>query len=279
MRCAAFCQAQSWRGVSNTPRQLFDTRATVSHENGLGAIKVSTGLITIEDGASLMVDNSAYPSGEHIGFDKLPLAFGGFGTDGAEGVVNSKGAGALYNIFKTGTKTMTKDSLWNGVGGRIDIRSGTFDMGGHTFHTTNNVGMTGCTIANPGHIVVHKCSLSLESTPVFAGDASNTLSFETGSSVSTKNCNTPIKWTVQVNGDATFSSLGGGATTNGNCFAGPVVIAAGATFTKRVGTNTIAGPLIVGKYAVEGVPDGWHVTARPDTISFGAETGLIMVVR
>ena len=217
--------------------------ATVSHEKGLGKTGVTTGLITIEDGASLMVDNSGYPSGEHIGFDKRPLTFGGFGTDGEEGVVNSKGGGALYNIFKTGTKTMTKDSLWNGVGGRIDIRFGTFDMAGYTFHTTNNVGMTGCTIANPGHIVVHKGNLSLESTPVFAGDASNTLSFEAGSSISTKNCKTPVEWTVRVNGDATFSSLGGGATTNENCFAGPVDIAAGATFTKWGGTNTIAGPL------------------------------------
>ena len=226
---------------------IAEGRATVNHKAGLGKTGVASGPVTIADGATLMVDSTLYYDEgyvENMAFHMRPLTFGGFGPDGQEGVMTSKKGKALYCIFKEGRKTMSGDALWNGADGRIDIRFGTFDMGGHVFHTTNSVGMTSCTVENPGHIVVHKGGLSLETSPNFAGGATNTLSFEAGSSVSFKNCNTPIDWTVQVNGNAVFSSLGGGATTNANCFAGPVVIATGATFSKSSGTNTISGPLV-----------------------------------
>lgn len=221
--------------------------ATVSHKDGLGKTGVTSGTVTIEDGATLMIDSTLYYDEgyvENMTFFKRPLVFGGFGPDGREGVMTSKKGKALYCIFKESRKTMTKDALWNGSDGRIDIRFGTFDMAGHTFHTTNNVGMTSCTIENPGHIVVHKGTLSLESSPKFNGGDTNTITLKSGAGYAWKNGNTPVEWTLKVDEDATFSSSGGGATTNQNCQAGPVVLAAGATlFHTGSGTNTISGPI------------------------------------
>lgn len=73
---------------------IAEGRATVNHKAGLGKTGVSSGTVTVADGATLEIDNTVYNDGtwtEHMAFLKRPLVFGGFGPDGKEGAVTSKG--------------------------------------------------------------------------------------------------------------------------------------------------------------------------------------------
>ena len=200
-----------------------------------GACGTTDAGVVVESGATLEGD-STYKSGG-LKYQDENLTFGGFGVNGVEGAVKMIGNGT-WNFFYNGKKTMTEDSLWNGTG-RLDVRSGTFDMGGHTFYATNTVAFVGAQVVNPGRIVLGKGSPSMEASMDFAGDASNEFVFDGAEKFNMVSTTKEPQWTMVLSNTVVVTprpefpssrtNMANAVTVNR--WAGPVYIGEGASLT------------------------------------------------
>lgn len=195
-----------------------------------GACGTPDGGVVVDDGATLEGDSS-YKSGG-LQFTDEPLTFVGFGVNG-EGAVKMIES-STWNFFYRGKKTMTGDALWNGKG-RLDVRFGDFDMGGHTLYASNSVCFVSANVINPGRIVGVAGSQSIESAMelntagtnefVFAGSTDLTLSDASGDK---------LDWKLVLSNSVTVGirNNAGAARTN---------------ITKAVTLNRWTGPVWIGE--------------------------------
>ena len=139
-----------------------------------GACGTSAGGVTVVSGATLEGDPT-YKSGS-LKYSNEPLTFEGFGVGGVEGAVKMLGGTpSTWNFFTSGKKTMMGDALWIGYS-RLDVRSGEFDMGGHTLYASNSVAVVQANVTNPGHIVyLGGGTFVMESSVKLNGGATNEL--------------------------------------------------------------------------------------------------------
>jgi fibronectin-binding autotransporter adhesin len=114
------------------------------------------------------------------------------------------------------------------VGGlsRWDIRGSgsTLDMGGFTLTKTgtNQVAFVGSTVNNPGNIIVAQGVFSLHLATALNGDASNTLTLQSGAALNFYQSPFPQMWTLVLNnGSSYWSSVGGPGQ---NDWSGPVSV-------------------------------------------------------
>ena len=214
-----------------------------------GACGTSAGGVTVCSGATLEGDPS-YKSGG-LAFTNEPLTFEGFGVDGVEGAVKMLGKSpSTWNFFTSGKKTMTGDSLWIGLT-RLDVRKGTFDMGGHTLYTTNSVALVQMNVTNPGKIV-HSAStgsLVIESSANLNGGATNEFVL-VGGAMEWKKFSVPADWTLVVSNsssvratiDPALSRTNLASALTLNRWNGPVRIEEGGTLSATVGWISASTP-------------------------------------
>ena len=198
-----------------------------------GACGTSAGGVVVVSGATLEGE-SRYKSGS-LQYQNEPLTFEGFGVNGTEGAVKMLG-GSTWNFFSSGTKTMTGDALWNGTG-RLDVRAGTFDMGGHTFYGTNSIAVVNANVINPGKIVFYKGTPSFEGTSInLNGDASNEMIFDgEGMEFTFVTVKPEQFWTMAISNTVTFyprmahaaSRTNLASAVGYNRWGGPIYIASG----------------------------------------------------
>lgn len=166
-----------------------------------GACGTPDGGVVVENGATLEGDSS-YKSGGLM-FKDEPLTFEGFGVNGNEGAVKMV-ENSTWNFFSYGSKTMTGDSLWNGIG-RLDVRCGTFDMGGHVLYCSNSVAIVEATVVNPGKIVfLNPSDSSFESRTDLQGNASNEVVFDGGTRFTFATVTVPATWRMSLSNTVTF---------------------------------------------------------------------------
>ena len=216
-----------------------------------GACGTSAGGVVVVSGATLEGE-SRYKSGS-LQYQNEPLTFEGFGVNGTEGAVKMLG-GSTWNFFSSGTKTMTGDALWNGTG-RLDVRAGTFDMGGHTFYGTNSIAVVNANVINPGKIVFYKGTPSFEGDSLkLNGDASNEMIFmgSAASDLLTEFTFATVKqeqfWTMAITNTVKFyprvahkaSRTNLASAVTYNRWGGPIYIGSGA---KALMSNTWIGSI------------------------------------
>ena len=200
-----------------------------------GACGTSAGGVVVENGATLEGDSTYKSSGTLI-YSGEPLTFGGFGVNGTEGALKMIGS-KTYQFFEDGRKTMTTNTLVNG-GGRLDIRGGTFDMGGWTLYGSNTVRIVNASVERPGKIVWLKtASPGFEGSTALNGDSGNEMvfvgctKFSAGGYSSDQNWTLAISNTVTISPSATAASSINNMSTavNRNRWSGPIYIGSGAT--------------------------------------------------
>jgi len=204
-----------------------------------GACGTSAGGVVVVDGATLEGD-SGYKSGG-LQYKDEDLTFEGFGVDGKCGAVHMlKSGNSTWNFFTAGKKTMTGDALWVGDS-RLDVRTGIFDMGGHTLYVSNIVSFVKATVANPGRIMAigGASATTVESDMDFTGDATNEFVFDGSGKLSLDEARIPIKWTMALSNTVTVtprtshnsSRTNLASAVNFDRWDGPVCIGPNATLT------------------------------------------------
>ena len=217
-----------------------------------GACGTSAGGVTVVSGATLEGDPT-YKSGGSLKYSNEPLTFEGFGVGGVEGAVKMLGGSpSTWNFFTSGKKTMTGDALWVGLT-RLDVRSGEFDMGGHTLYASNSVAIVQSNVTNPGRIVyLGGGTISMESSVKLNGGATNELVM-LGGSFNTVSFTEEQKWTLAISNTvsilprvehaASRTNLASAVTRNR--WNGPIHIADGAKLQATlswINPATIYGP-------------------------------------
>ena len=214
-----------------------------------GACGTSAGGVTVCSGATLEGDPS-YKSGSLL-FTNEPLTFEGFGVDGVEGAVKMLNKSpSTWNFFTSGKKTMTGDALWVGLT-RLDVRKGTFDMGGYTLYTSNSVAFVQMSVTNPGKIVnlPSESSLVIESFAQLNGGETNELVLM-GGAMEWKKFTEPQNWTLVASNNASVRPTVDHALSRTNLASalalnrwnGPIHIAKGAKLTATVGWISASTP-------------------------------------
>ena len=222
--------AAGWKGEL----RVHEGFVRLQNDNALGT---SDGGVVIDNGASLELD-PVNGKAQLFAFDSENLTFEGVGADG-EGCLKMLPTYSSWNVFRKGKKTMTGDALWNGTGGRTDVRFGTLDMGGHTLSCKGSIAFCGPTIVNPGKVRTvagERGSLSLDDQVVWNGNASNEIIVDGATAMSLQILENPLPWTFRVknNVSVSLSSNARTAITNmssavtRNSFEGPVVLENGA---------------------------------------------------
>ena len=205
-----------------------------------GACGTSAGGVTVKSGATLEGDPS-YANGS-LQFKDESLTFEGFGVNGVEGAVKML-PGSTWNFFTSGKKKMTGDALWIGES-RLDVRFGTFDMGGYTLYASNSIAIVGVNVINPGKIVYgsENNTIVLESYVKLNGDDAKEFVMNSGS-MEWKKFSEVQNWTLAISNnvsirptiDHVLSRTNLSTALNYNRWHGPVRIADGATLTATVG--------------------------------------------
>ncbi|MBQ9741505.1 MAG: hypothetical protein IJV91_11285, partial [Kiritimatiellae bacterium] len=205
-----------------------------------GACGTSVGGVTVKSGATLEGDPS-YASGS-LQFKDESLTFEGFGVNGVDGAVKML-PGSTWNFFTNGEKKMTGDALWIGES-RLDVRFGTFDMGGYTLYASNSIAIVGANVINPGKIVYgsENNTIVLESYVKLNGDDAKEFVMNSGS-MEWKKFSEVQNWTLAISNnvsirptiDHVLSRTNLSTALNYNRWHGPVRIADGATLTATVG--------------------------------------------
>ena len=127
------------------------------------------------------------------------------------------------------------------VGGafRIDVRGGTFDMGGNTL-TSNNAEqftLNSSSVLNPGKIDIKTGAIAIETTTALNGGATNTLTLENNTKWSDYDSSVTQKWGLLTTGNVTLINANNNAN-NVNLWSGTAVL--GGNFSINTGNAAAA---------------------------------------
>ncbi|MCL1921054.1 MAG: autotransporter-associated beta strand repeat-containing protein [Kiritimatiellaeota bacterium] len=224
----------------------------VTHSQSLG-VSAAPG-VTVAPGGALAIGNAANNT---ITLPKT-VTIAGYGPDGL-GALTYYHDGCQYNAFTSitlagdagiGGNASAWPFIYNDVNrGRIDIRNGTFDFGGHSLAKagSNAFIMTATQIRGitpDTSIDVQGGVFGLETSTALGGSDLNTLTVRDGAALDLYAISTPHYWTLLLEGGSCISPRNG--VTNQNIWAGPVVLGSGAVTIGNQNVNAhhaITGPV------------------------------------
>lgn len=185
----------------------------------LGSVAAGT---TVASGATLDIN------GQNLSTEVLTISGSGVGGNGA--LVNN---GASDQINATGRIVLAADATIGGTR-RWDLRNSTptLDMAGFTLTKTgvNLVSLVAVGVSNAGHIVVNQGRLNIESTTNLGGSSANTITVNSGATLSFWSATNAVTWSVALN-DGSILQENGSSTISG-----PVTLT-GANTVNVAGTS------------------------------------------
>ncbi len=236
------------------------------------------------NGATISVSNGGTfdigPSS--VGTDKLKftsrkLVIGGNGVGGNGAVVYNGGGNRQYYVFNRAE--LSADATIGCENGRWDVRSqggvGTFDFNGHNFTKVGSglfalSGVAVTTGDEPVTVNVNGGTLLVENNTPFTG-AQNEINVASGARLQVYNLSTPISWTVNFAGGASFDCQN--QAPGGNKLSGPVTFGEGnVTFSVLVNQNAYLDGAIGGDgKLVKSNPGLLYLTGGAKTFAGGIE--------
>lgn len=231
-------KAQGWAGELRVEEGYLRARE-------VGALGTSAKGTVVSDGATFEVDGSVVGENKSGFVSGEPFTITGRGMkneDGEEmGVIRNVANGQYPGLSAV---TMRGDCLYTGVqaNGRLDVRSDTLNMNGHTLTVRGYFALTQAALAHPGHIAVESGMLCLESGLTFNGGAENRLTVASGASVILQGAKGNLPWTLVLQDGSKVERLTYGSNEAGrNVWAGPVELVSGQA--KLVSAKTSHPPL------------------------------------
>ena len=216
-------KAQGWAGELRVEEGYLRAREVGALGTAEKGTVVSDGATFEVDGSAVGVDTSGFVSGE-------PFTITGRGMkegDEEMGVIRNVANSQYHGISSV---TMRGDCLYTGVeaNGRLDVRSDTLDMNGHTLTVRGYFALTTAALAHPGHIAVESGVLCLEGGLTFNGGAENRLTVASGARVILQGAKGNLPWTLVLRDGAKVERLTYGSDEAGrNVWAGPVELVSG----------------------------------------------------
>ena len=142
-------KAQGWAGELRVEEGYLRARE-------VGALGTAAKGTVVSDGATFEVDGSAVEANTSGFVSGEPFTITGRGMkegDEEMGVIRNVANSQYPGISSV---TMLGDCLYTGVeaNGRLDVRSDTLDMNGHTLTVRGYFALTSAALAHPGHIAV-----------------------------------------------------------------------------------------------------------------------------
>ena len=218
-------KAQGWAGELRVEEGYLRAREVGALGTAVKGTVVSDGATFEVDGTAVGVNTSGFVSGE-------PFTITGRGMKEKEG---DEEMGVIRNVANSqypgiSSVTMLGDCLYTGVeaNGRLDVRSDTFDMNGHTLTVRGYFALTSAALAHPGHIAVESGVLCLEGGLTFNGGAENRLTVASGARVILQGAKGNLPWTLVLRDGAKVERLTYGSDEAGrNVWAGSVELVSG----------------------------------------------------
>lgn len=216
-------KAQGWAGELRVEEVYLRAREVGALGTAAKGTVVSDGATFEVDGSAVGVNTSGFVSGE-------PFTITGRGMkegDEEMGVIRNVANSQYPGISSV---TMLGDCLYTGVeaNGRLDVRSDTLDMNGHTLTVRGYFALTSAALAHPGHIAVESGKLCLEGGLTFNGGAENRLTVASGACVILQGAKGYLPWTLVLRDGAKVERLTYGSDEAGrNVWAGPVELFSG----------------------------------------------------
>ena len=226
--------------------------------------------ISVSNGGTLDLGPSTIGE-DKIKFTSRKLVIGGDGVGGKGAVVYNGGGKHQYYVFNRAE--LSADATVGCESGRWDVRGqggvGTFDFNGHSLTKVGSGLFALSAVAvttgdEPVSVNIDGGTLLVENNTPFTG-AQNEINVASGAKLQVYNLSTPISWTVNFAGGATFDCQN--QATGGNKLTGPVTFGEGnVTFSVLANYN----PYLDG--AIEG--DGKLVKSNPGSLYLtgGAKT-------
>ena len=130
--------------------------------------------------------------------------------------------------------------------GRLDIRNGFLDFGGHALTKAGNSAFILTSdriygVTDGTSIDVTGGTFGLEDTTDLGGSAANTLTVRSGAAFDFFNIIAPLRWSLLAENGAHLSARSGSSTQNN--WAGPVTLQSGTVALDGPNTRTISGPI------------------------------------
>ena len=232
--------------------------------------------ISVSNGGTLDLGPST------IGEDKLKflsrkLVIAGSGVGGNGAVVYNGGGKHQYYVFNRAE--LSADATIGCENGRWDVRSqggvGTFDFNGHNLTKVGSglfalSGVAVTTGDEPVTVNVNGGTLLVENNTPFTG-AQNEINVASGARLQVYNLTTPISWTVNFAGGASFDCQN--QASGGNKLSGPVTFGEGnVTFSVLVNQNAYLDGAIGGDgKLVKSNPGSLYLTGGAKTFAGGIE--------
>lgn len=216
-------KVQGWAGELRVEEGYLRAREVGALGTAAKGTVVSDGATFEVDGSAVGVNTSGFVSGE-------PFTISGRGMkegDEEMGVIRNVANSQYPGISSV---TMLGDCLYTGVeaNGRLDVRSDTLDMNGHTLTVRGYFALTSAALAHPGHIAVESGVLCLEGGLTFNGGAENRLTVASGARVILQGAKGNLPWTLVLRDGAKVERLTYGSDEAGrNVWAGPVELVSG----------------------------------------------------
>ena len=217
-------------------------------EMSAGATNETTGVLSVEDGATFQIHKTAPAS---INLFRRPVRFCGEGVDKK---------GALYNATSTSLQKgcfgrnleMTGDAVIGGARG--DLNGTILNMNFHTLIWRGNSLFAVSRIDNPGHIIAASGSFQIQNGGNWHGSADNTLYISNSASLTWYYFGgNSYPWTLINDTDNTMSiseskGIANAMKTNVNCYQGPVHLKRSMRMRRTSLTDnctgfTFAGPI------------------------------------
>ena len=228
--------------------------------------------ISVSNGGTLDLGPSSIGE-DKLKFSSRKLVIAGSGVGGNGAVVYNGGGKHQYNAFDRAE--LSADATVGCENGRWDVRGGSFDFNGHDLTKVGSglFSLSGVAVAtgdNPVTVNVNGGTLLVERGTPFTG-AANTLNIASGARLQVYNLSTPISWTVNFAGGATFDCQN--QATGGNKLTGPVTFGEGnVTFSVIANHNAYLDGAIGGAgKLVKSNPGSLHLTGAAKTFTGGVE--------
>ena len=202
---------------------------------------LGSGPVSVQSNAVLDIANAAI--GGAAAFANA-ISISGSGPDGLGALRNSHPRNDQQSAFKS--VALTGDAAVYAKS-RFDVRSGTFDFGGHSL-TVNGGGqfsivssaITNVTSATA--VNVAQGLMDFEASDL-KGSSASSVNVAPGAVVNLLGMTAPVQWSLQLTNNATLRASNGGVDTNLNQWAGPVTLGAG---TARVTAGDLCSTTVTG---------------------------------
>lgn len=216
-------KSKNWAGELRVEEGYLRVKA-------LGPFGTSAKGTIISDGATLEVDGSAIGANKSDFVSGEPITITGKGMK-----VGDEYMGVIRNVANNqypgmGSVTMLGDCLYTTAKAsdyRLDVRSGTFNMNGHTLTTRGYFALTVATVQNPGNIVVEQGVFNIESSTRLNGDSANRMTIGPGCSLFFQGAQREMPWTLVLNDNSLVQSVSTGTNPAYNTWTGPVELVSG----------------------------------------------------